>query len=135
MERLAGQLELLDDFTLSLVLSHLVSGDLPDEAINATQVGSASRTIRNPGTAIVGTDNAVATNGPSRSWRGEIQVVKGFCGACWVREPGTAIIIRYTDQTVGTADITSIADQTDPGKVPIGIGRRSGPVGSSIGGH
>ncbi|NNF80008.1 MAG: alanine racemase, partial [Rhizobiales bacterium] len=38
VERLAAQPKLLDAFPLALVLSHLVSGDLPDEAINATQV-------------------------------------------------------------------------------------------------
>ncbi|MCP5082013.1 MAG: alanine racemase [Alphaproteobacteria bacterium] len=38
VDHFAARPELLDDLTLSLVLSHLVSGDLPDEAINATQV-------------------------------------------------------------------------------------------------
>ncbi len=38
VDQLAGRPELLEDFTLSLIISHLVSGDLPEEPINAEQV-------------------------------------------------------------------------------------------------
>lgn len=39
VDHLAVRPELLDDFTVSLILSHLVSADLPDEPINRAQIG------------------------------------------------------------------------------------------------
>lgn len=38
VDQLAGRTDLLDAFTLSLVISHLVSGDFPDDPVNAEQV-------------------------------------------------------------------------------------------------